>query len=74
MNITELQEIVKKILNQMECTNISFEKKDEKKISVTFNCKNLTSFKSLLNGWIYSGIYINPTDSNQYKIDFFKVN
>ncbi len=72
MDIEILKKKVREILIQMECTGIAFSELKENLIAVTFNCKNLTSFKADLLGWTYSGIHLDPTHKHQYKIDFLK--
>lgn len=72
MNAEELKHKVKKILEEMGCTDLLFPDPKENLIVAIFNCKNLTSFKGTIEGWTYSGIHLDPTGKRQYKIDFVK--
>lgn len=68
----EVKKIVANKLKEMGCTDITFPDSKENLIVATFNCKNLTSFKGIIEGWTYSGIHLDPTGKRQYKIDFIK--
>ncbi len=72
MDLEVLKKTVERILVNMECTDLTFPDPKTNLVVVTFNCKNLTSFKADLPGWTYSGIHLDPTGNRQYKIDFIK--
>jgi len=74
MDLENLKKKVKELLINMDCTDITFPDPKEDLLVVTFNCKNLLSFKAELEGWTYSGIHLDPTSNRQYKIDFIKTN
>ena len=59
-------------LTEMGGTDITFPDSKDNLIVATFNCKNLTSFKAIIEGWTYSGIHLDPTSNRQYKIDFIR--
>ena len=69
----ELKTEITKALNNMGCNDILFPDPKDDLVVVIFNCKELTSFKMELPGWIYSGIHLDSTQTRQYKIDFTKL-
>lgn len=73
MNKEEVLKKIEEVLKDMNCTEISFPDPKENLIVVLFNCKELTSFKTDIPGWIYSGIHLDPTNSHQYKMDFKRI-
>ncbi|GEM_PF-2111258 len=70
LNQEELKKEIEKILINMSCTDILFPDSKDNLVVVIFNCKELTSFKADLPGWIYSGIHLDPSKTRGYKIDF----
>ncbi len=73
MNTEEAKRIIEEVLKNMGGENISFqETKDKNLIIVLFNCKEITSFVTNIQGWTYSGIQLDPTGGHQYKIEFKK--
>ncbi|QQG47515.1 MAG: hypothetical protein HY044_00255 [Candidatus Woesebacteria bacterium] len=73
MNKEDLIKKVTEILTNMGYTNIDFSNGEENLLIVSFDSKELTSFKADLPGWTYSGIQINNTGKGQYKIEFRKL-
>jgi hypothetical protein len=57
-------------LKQMSCTDIIFADSEENLIVVTFNCRELTSFVTIIRGWFSSGVHLDPSKNRQYKLDF----
>lgn len=74
MQKEQVEKIIEEILKGMGCTEIVFTDSKEDFIVVTFNCKEITSFVTDIQGWTYSGIHLDPTHTRQYKIDFKKLN
>ena len=68
----ELQDKISDTLKKMGCTNIEFSNGEEDKAVVRFNCEILISFKTDLEDWSYSGIQLNNSGSQKYKIEFRK--
>ncbi len=68
----ELKIEVTKTLENMGCSDILFPNPTDSLIIAVFNCKELTSFKMDLPGWIYSGIQLDPTHTRQYRISFVR--
>lgn len=73
LNQQELRTEITKTLESMGCSNISFLDPKDELIVVVFDCKELTSFKTELLGWKYSGIQLDSTHTRQYKIDFIRI-
>lgn len=72
MQTEEIKKIIEDTLKGMGCTDISFLNIKDDLIVVVFNCKEITSFVKKIPNWTYSGIYLDPTEKKQYKIDFKK--
>lgn len=68
----ELKKQVEIILTSMGYTGITFSNGEEDLLVVSFDAKELTSFKMDLKGWTYSGIQLDPASSGRYKIEFRK--
>ena len=66
----ELKTEVSRTLENMGCNDILFQNITDLLVTVVFNCKELTSFKMDLPGWIYSGIQLDLTRTRQYRITF----
>lgn len=73
MNKEELKAKVQEILTSMGYTDVAFSNGEESLLIVSFNSKELTSFKADLPGWSYSGIQLDATGLGQYKIEFRKI-
>lgn len=73
MKSEDLQKTVKEHLERMGCTDVVFPDPKEDLVVATFNCKEVTSFVSDIEGWTYSGIQLDPTNNRQFKIDFRKL-
>jgi len=72
MNKEEVKLEIERKLTDMGCENVTFNGNDDNLLIALFDCKEVTSFKADLPGWIYSGIQLDPTRARQYKIDFTK--
>lgn len=72
MNKEDLKNKVKEVLLNMGYTNIAFSNGEENLLVASFDSTEITSFKTELEGWIYSGIQLNTGVSGQYKIEFRK--
>lgn len=73
MNLEEAKKIIETTLRSMDCADILFSESSEQGIVVIFNCKEITSFVAEINGWLYSGIHLDPSRERQYRIDFTKL-
>jgi hypothetical protein len=65
----EIQKTITDKLKDMGCENIIITEKNSRLISVVFDCKEITSFKTEIKGWGYSGIKLDATGQH-YQIDF----
>ena len=73
MNKEELKTKVQEILINMGYTDVTFSNGEESLLIVSFNSKELTSFKADIPGWSYSGIQLNVNGLGHYKIEFRKM-
>lgn len=73
MNKEDLKSQIQGILTNMGYTSITFSNGPENIVVASFDAKELTSFKTELAGWTYSGIQLDMTGSRQYRIEFRKV-
>lgn len=73
MNIEKIKQTIQKILEDMNCTDILFQESKDDLIVATFNCKEITSFVTVIPGWKYSGIQLDSSGERQYKIVFRKI-
>lgn len=67
-----IQDEILKYLEKMGCTNITFSNAPSNQVTVSFDCKDLTSFTADLPGWKYTGIELDPTGARQYKMEFYR--
>ena len=68
----QIKKIVVEQLTSMGCLDIDFPDPKEDLVVVAFNCRQLTSFQTQIDGWEYSGIHLDPSGKHQFKIDFRK--
>ena len=66
----EAQKEIEKKLMEKGCTEVFFTDPKDDLLVVLFNCKELTSFTNIINGWSYSGIQIDSSKQRQYRINF----
>lgn len=73
MSLEEAKGEILKALQRMGCLKIFFQEQRPNSVVVTFDCKDLTSFKAEVPGWHYSGIELDETQERQYKIVFKRI-
>jgi len=73
MNKDIVKKTIEENLIKMGGKDIVFLEPDDKTMEVVFNCDEITSFVAPTEGWLYTGIQLNPEGGHQYKIKFTKV-